>query len=87
MQEKKVQLLRPLLVDGKEINEVTLRRPKTREFKAVAHIDNMIDKEMMLISICGNLNATIEEMEEWDGPTFLQLSEAMGSFQKADTKK
>lgn len=77
---KKVVFGESIVVSGKEIKEVTMRPPKGKDLRAVSHIINPVERDFAMISnLCG-LNATVEEMEEFDGAEIVQLQGALKSF-------
>ena len=76
----KVELKDTIVVDGKEIKEVEIRVPKVKDLKAVAHIQDEVEREAMLISNLAGLNVTADEMDEWDASTYMQLVGALRAF-------
>ena len=63
------------LSDGRVIK---MRKPKVRDMRMVADVENEVEKEMKLI---GNLtNLTFEEIDEMDLDDYKKLQEALMDF-------
>ena len=63
------------LSDGRVIK---MRKPKVRDMRMVADVENEVEKEMRLI---GNLtNMTFEELDEMDLDDYKKLQEALMGF-------
>ena len=76
----KVKFEEPIIVGGKELKEVSMRVPKGKDLRMVAHIENPIDRDYTLISNLCNLNATAEEFDEFGIKEIVQMQAALQSF-------
>jgi len=76
----KIDLTDAIVVDSKEIKQVEMRVPKVKDLKAVAHINDEVERESMLISNLTGLNVTPQEVEEWDASSYMQLVGALRAF-------
>jgi len=77
---KKIKFEEPIVVGGKEIKEVTMRVPKGRDLTAISGIADPVERDFTLISnLCG-LNATMEEMNEFDACEIIQLQGELKGF-------
>ena len=63
------------LSDGRVIK---MRKPKVRDMRMVADVDNDIEKEIKLISNLTNM--TVEELDELDLVDYKKLQEALADF-------
>lgn len=74
-----MELVYPISVDGKEIKEVELRRPKVKDLKIAAKIGkDAMEQETVLIANLADLpTCAIEEMDLSD---YTQLQEQLKSF-------
>ncbi|WP_294962626.1 phage tail assembly protein [Sulfurimonas sp.] len=76
----------PITVGGKEIEEVTMRVPKGRDLTAVSGILDPIERDFTLVSnLCG-LNATVDEMNEFDAAEIVQLQGELKGFLSSTQK-
>ncbi len=76
----KIELNDAIVVDGKEITQVEMRVPKVKDLKAVAHIQDEVERESTLISNLTGLCVTPQEVEEWDASSYMQLVGALRAF-------
>ena len=59
---------------------IKMRKPKVRDMRAVADIENEVEKEMRLI---GNLtNLTFDELDELDVDEYKKLQDLLAGFLK-----
>ena len=73
------ELVYPITVDGKEIKEVELRRPKVRDLKAAAKIGkDAMEQETLLIANLAGL--PVDAVEEMDLADYTALQEKLKSF-------
>lgn len=77
---KVIKFEEPIVVGGKEIKEVTMRVPKGRDLSAVSGIVDPVERDFTLISNMCGLNATMEEMNEFDACELIQLQGELKSF-------
>ena len=75
---EKVELEFPFKLEGHEYWDVTLRRPLTRDIRAVDHIPNDQEKTISLISNLGEIPP--KAVDEIDGKDLRTLSSKIESF-------
>ena len=78
----RVKLSRPLEVGGKTIAEVTIRRPKVRDLRAMEKMREPGSSELdqgiaMAAALC---DLPLEAMDEMDATDFAAISEVLGGF-------
>lgn len=83
---KKIKFEVPIVVGGKEIDEVTMRVPKGRDLTAVSGILDPIERDFTLISNLCDLNATVDDMNEFDAAEIVQLQGELKSFLSSTQK-
>ena len=77
---KKIVFDEPIIVGGKTLKEVTMRVPKGKDLLAVSHIANNSQRDFQLISNLCDMNASLEDFEEFDGAEILLLQGELQSF-------
>jgi uncharacterized protein (DUF934 family) len=79
---KTVTLQFPITVDGREVSEVTITRPKVKYLKAMdAALDGITDKldqGIIMVSVLTGLSH--DAVEELDADDFTELSEVVAGF-------
>jgi hypothetical protein len=79
---KTVTLQFPITVDGREVSEVTITRPKVKDLKAMdAALDGITDKldqGIIMVSVLTGLSH--DAVEELDADDFTELSEVVAGF-------
>ena len=78
----RVKLVRPLNVDGQMITEVTIRRPKVRDLRAMEKTREPGFTELdqgiaMAAALC---DLPLAAMDEMDASDFAAISEVLGGF-------
>jgi hypothetical protein len=75
----KVKLASPVIVDGKEVIEISLRRPKVRDRLAVERSSaSDAEKEVQLIANLAEL--PVEAIEDIDLADYAKLQRALTNF-------
>ena len=68
----------PVSIGGKEVTELTIRRPYVRDMVAVGNVKNDIERDVRLIA---NLtDHTYDEIAGLSWDAYVQLQEKLGSF-------
>ncbi len=83
---KKIIFEQPIIVDGKEIKEVTMRVPKVKDMLGVDHINDPIQREIALIGNLTDLTITMDDVEEWDAAEYNTLQSTLMGLQRAKAK-
>ena len=78
----RVRLVRPIRVEERMITEVTIRRPKVRDLRAMEKMREPDSTELdqgiaMAAALC---DLPVEAMDEMDAADFASISEVLGSF-------
>jgi len=78
----RVKLVRPVRVEERMITEVTIRRPKVRDLRAMEKMREPEGTELdqgivMAAALCG---LPLEAMDEMDAADFAAISEVLGGF-------
>jgi len=78
----RVKLVRPIRVEERMITEVTIRRPKVRDLRAMEKMREPEGTELdqgivMAAALCG---LPLEAMDEMDAADFAAISEVLGGF-------
>lgn len=73
-----IQLKHPITVDGQEVTEVTLRRPKVRDLKAIEGVKSDMEKSIKLVSNLTQMKPAA--VEELDAEDFTAISDQVGKF-------
>lgn len=77
-----VKLVRPIRVENRMITEVTVRRPKVRDLRALERAREPGGTELdqgiaMAAALC---DLPVEAMDEMDATDFAAISEVLGGF-------
>jgi hypothetical protein len=78
----RVKLIRPIRVEERMITEVTIRRPKVRDLRAMEKMREPDGTELdqgiaMAAALC---DLPLEAMDEMDAADFAVISEVLGGF-------
>ncbi len=73
-----VKLDHAITVDGKTVNELTLRRPKVRDIKAVNGIKDDFNKFLQMTANLAQISPS--ELEEMDAADMAKVSQVVGKF-------
>ena len=78
----RVKLVRPIRVEERMITEVTIRRPKVRDLRAMEKMREPEGTELdqgiaMAAALC---DLPLDAMDEMDAADFAAISEVLGSF-------
>jgi hypothetical protein len=74
-----VKLTSPIKIDGKEVNEINLRRPKVRDRLAVER-SNFSDAEKEVQLIANLAELPIDVIEDIDLADYAKLQRALSDF-------
>ena len=74
----KITLKHPITVDGREVAQLTLRRPKVRDLERMDKVSGEMAKAVTLISDLAEL--TPDQVRELDAGDFAAAAEALGDF-------
>lgn len=82
MNDPRVKLSRPLKIGDRTVTEVTIRRPKVRDLRAMEKAREPGSTEMdqgiaMAATLC---DLPLEAMDEMDAADFASISEAITGF-------
>lgn len=83
---KKIIFEQPIIVDSKEITEVTMRVPKVSDMFAVDHLESQIDREIALISNLTGIPMTVDDVENWDVAEYMALQSTLKGLQVSKAK-
>ncbi len=83
---KKIIFEQAIIVDGKEITEVTMRVPKVKDMFSVDHIEDKIEREIALISNLTGIPMTVDDTEEWDVAEYMALQSTLRGLQVSKAK-
>ena len=79
-----IKLINPIKIDGKEIFEITLRRPKVRDRLAVDRLavdrSNVSDAEKEVQLIANLADVPREAIEELDLADYSKIQKALSDF-------
>ena len=78
MMNTKIVLQHPIKVDGVEVSELSLRRPKVRDLQKIESVSGEISKVVALASALADLSP--EQVAEIDAADFVKISEAVAGF-------
>jgi hypothetical protein len=78
----RVKLVRPIRVEERMITEVTIRRPKVRDLRAMEKLREPEGTEVdqgiaMAAALC---DLPLEAMDDMDAADFASISEVLGGF-------
>jgi len=68
----------PIQVGGKEVKELTLRRPRAYDFEVLDEIEGINKRKVRLIANCAGLAP--DEASQLDAYDYHQLSDMVGDF-------
>lgn len=77
-----VKLLRPFSIEDRLVTEVTIRRPKVRDLRAMEKLREPVGTELdqgiaMAAALC---DLPLSAMDEMDAGDFAAISEVLGGF-------
>jgi len=81
MAKTSVKLSEPIVVGGQKITEVTVRRPKVKDLRALDHLDvkaNDLTRGIEMAAILTGL--TPETIDELDAADFAAISDVIAGF-------
>ncbi len=78
----KIELKHPITVDGAEVNELTLRRPKVRDIERLDKVSGEMAKMVTLVADLAEL--TPDQVRELDIEDFTAVSEQLADFLGVD---
>ena len=81
MSKTNIKLGEPIVVGGQKITEVTLRRPKVKDLRALDHLDvnaNDLTRGIEMAAILTGL--TPETIDELDAGDFAAISDVIAGF-------
>ena len=78
----RVKLVRPLNVDGQMITDVTIRRPKVRDLRALekAREPGFTELDQGIAMAAALCDLPLAVMDEMDAGDFAAISEVLGGF-------
>ena len=81
MNKTNVKLAEPIMVGDQKLTEVTLRRPKVKDLRALDHLDvnaNDLTRGIEMVAILTGL--TPETIDELDAADFAAISDVIAGF-------
>lgn len=81
MTRETITLQYPVTIDGEEITELRLRRPKMRDMKRIQKHKDDLEKSIHLIADLAEQTPAL--IEELDAADFAAVSELVGNFMAA----
>ena len=73
-----IKLKHPILIDGQETAELTLRRPKVRDLERMDKVSGEMAKTVALVADLAEI--TPDQVRELDAGDFTVVAEALGDF-------
>ena len=73
-----IKLKHPITVDGREVAQLTLRRPKVRDLERMDKVSGEIAKAVTLVADLAELSP--DQVRELDAEDFTAVAEALGDF-------
>ena len=73
-----IKLKHPIIADGVEVTELTLRRPKVRDLERIDKVAGEIAKAVTLTADLAEL--TPDQVREFDAEDFTAVAERLGDF-------
>lgn len=73
-----IKLKHPITVDGREVAELTLRRPKVRDLERMDKVSGEMAKAVAMVADLTEL--TPDQVREIDAGDFTAVAEALGDF-------
>lgn len=86
-ENKKIAFDEPIIVGGKPIEKVTMRVPKGKDLRAVSHVLNPVERDFQMISNLCDINASIDDFDEFGAKEIIQLQTALQGFLLPTVKK
>ena len=73
-----ITLKHPITVDGREVAQFTLRRPKVRDLERMDKVSGEIAKAVTLVADLAELSP--DQVRELDAEDFTAVAEVLGDF-------
>lgn len=73
-----IKLKHPITADGREVVELTLRRPKVRDLERMDKVSGEMAKAVTLIADLAEISP--DQVRELDAGDFAAAAEALGDF-------
>ena len=73
-----IKLKHPITVDGREVAQLTLRRPKVRDLERMDKVSGEMAKAVTLAADLAELSP--DQVRELDAEDFTAVAEALGDF-------
>ena len=73
-----IKLKHPITVDGREVAQLTLRRPKVRDLERMDKVSGEMAKAVTLVADLAELSP--DQVRELDAEDFTAVAEALGDF-------
>jgi hypothetical protein len=77
---QKLKLAHPVQVDGKAMAEITIRRPKVKDIRAIDTVKDQGDLQQGLTMACLLTGLPPDVLDEMDAGDFARVSEVVMSF-------
>ncbi len=77
---QKLKLAHPFQVDGKAMAEITIRRPKVKDIRAIDTVKDQGDLQQGLTMACLLTGLPPDVLDEMDAGDFARVSEVVMSF-------
>lgn len=77
---KTINLKYPVTHDGKEVAQVTVRRPKVKDIRKIEENPDISDVDRGALMIAQLCDLPVEVVDEMDAEDFMALSEASSAF-------
>ncbi|MDE0167340.1 MAG: phage tail assembly protein [Bryobacterales bacterium] len=74
----KIELKHPITADGREVAELTLRRPKVRDLERMDKVSGEMAKAVTMIADLAEIAP--DQVRELDAEDFAAAAEALGDF-------
>ena len=78
MMNTKIVLQHPIKMDGVEVSELSLRRPKVRDLERMDKQPGQIAKAVTMVADLAELSP--DQVREIDGEDFIAIAELLGDF-------
>ena len=73
-----ITLKHPITVDGREVAELTLRRPKVRDLERMDKVSGEMAKAVTMVADLAEISP--DQVREIDGEDFIAVSEVLADF-------
>ena len=73
-----INLKHPITVDGREVAELTLRRPKVRDLERMDKVPGEVAKAVAMVADLAEISP--DQVRELDAEDFTAVAEALGDF-------